>query len=57
MLELDDYDRAILRELRSDGRTPVAKLASIVGLSQTATRHRLQKLLSSDAVSVVVVSP
>jgi Lrp/AsnC family transcriptional regulator for asnA, asnC and gidA len=55
MIELDEYDRAILAELQDDGRMPVAQLSSVVGLSQTATRHRLQKMLSSDAIRVVAL--
>jgi len=55
MIELDEYDRAILAELQDDGRMPVAQLANVVGLSQTATRHRLQKMLSSEAIRVVAL--
>jgi Lrp/AsnC family transcriptional regulator for asnA, asnC and gidA len=55
MMKLDDSDRAILRELQTDGRMPVANLAKVVGLSQTATRHRLQKMLQSEAIQVVAV--
>ena len=55
MIVLDDYDKAILSKLQDDGRTPVAQLANLVGLSQTATRHRLQKILNSDAIQVVAV--
>ena len=54
-VELDEFDRAIIRKLQVDGRMPVAQLAKVVGLSQTATRHRLQKMLSDDAIQVVVV--
>ena len=54
-MELDEFDRAIIRKLQVDGRMPVAQLAKVVGLSQTATRHRLQKMLSDDAIQVVVV--
>ena len=54
-MELDESDKAIIRELQIDGRMPVAQLAKKVGLSQTATRHRLQKLLSHDAIQVVMV--
>ena len=49
-MKLDEYDRNILRKLQVDGRMSVAKLATGVGLSQTATRHRLQKMLRGDAI-------
>ena len=54
-MELDEFDRAIIRQLQVDGRMPVAQLSKVVGLSQTATRHRLQKMLNHDAIQVVVV--
>ena len=54
-MKLDGYDRAILRELQDEGRMPVAQLSKVVGLSQTATRHRLQKLLHSEAIKVVAI--
>ena len=54
-MNLDEYDRAILRELQVDGRMPVANLAKAVGLSETGTRNRLQKMLQSDAIQVVAV--
>ncbi len=54
-MDLDESDRAIIRELQIDGRTPVAQLAKVVGLSQTATRHRLQKMLNDEAIQIVVM--
>ncbi len=54
-MDLDETDRAIIRELQIDGRTPVAQLAKVVGLSQTATRHRLQKMLNDEAIQIVVM--
>ena len=54
-MKLDESDRRILRELQVDGRLPVAKLANVVGLSQTATRHRLQKMLKGDAIRIVAL--
>jgi DNA-binding Lrp family transcriptional regulator len=41
---MDDIDRAILRELRRDGRMPNAKLAEAVGLSPSACLRRLRLL-------------
>ena len=54
-MKFDDSDRVIVRELQTDGRMPVANLARVVGLSQTAVRHRLQKMLQSQAVQIVAV--
>jgi Lrp/AsnC family transcriptional regulator for asnA, asnC and gidA len=54
-MKLDEYNRAILRELQVDGRMPVAILAKAVGLSETGTRNRLQKLLQSGAFRIVAV--
>jgi DNA-binding Lrp family transcriptional regulator len=41
---MDDLDRAIIRELRRDGRIPNAALAEAVGLSPSACLRRLRLL-------------
>ncbi|QYU70766.1 Lrp/AsnC family transcriptional regulator [Leptolyngbya sp. 15MV] len=41
---MDEIDRAIIRELRRDGRIPNAKLADAVGLSPSACLRRLRML-------------
>jgi Lrp/AsnC family transcriptional regulator for asnA, asnC and gidA len=53
---VDDIDRAILRELQTDGRIPYADLGPKVGLSASAARQRLQRLIDSKAVQVVGVT-
>lgn len=53
---MDDIDRAILRELQVDGRIPYADLGPKVGLSPSAARLRLQRLLDTNAVQVVGVT-
>ncbi|MES5824580.1 Lrp/AsnC family transcriptional regulator [Streptomyces sp. RG80] len=53
---MDDIDRAILRELQVDGRIPYADLGPKVGLSPSAARLRLQRLLDTQAVQVVGVT-
>ncbi|MFI8193775.1 Lrp/AsnC family transcriptional regulator [Streptomyces sp. NPDC085946] len=53
---MDDIDRAILRELQADGRIAYADLGPKVGLSASAARQRLQRLLDSRAVQVVGVT-
>ncbi|MGW2618030.1 Lrp/AsnC family transcriptional regulator [Streptomyces sp. NPDC001500] len=53
---MDDIDRAILRELQVDGRIPYAELGPKVGLSPSAARLRLQRLIDAKAVQVVGVT-
>jgi Lrp/AsnC family transcriptional regulator for asnA, asnC and gidA len=53
---MDDIDRAILRELQVDGRIAYADLGPKVGLSASAARQRLQRLLDTKAVQVVGVT-
>ncbi|MGW2723564.1 Lrp/AsnC family transcriptional regulator [Streptomyces sp. NPDC001492] len=53
---MDDIDRAILRELQTDGRIAYADLGPRVGLSASAARQRLQRLLDTKAVQVVGVT-
>ena len=44
MIALDDTDRAILRALRADGRLSARALGDQVGLSQSATWRRIDRL-------------
>jgi Lrp/AsnC family transcriptional regulator, regulator for asnA, asnC and gidA len=53
---LDDIDKAIIRELQLDGRTPYAKLGPAVGLSQAAVRQRVQRLMENGVMQVVGVT-
>ncbi|MFJ6934870.1 Lrp/AsnC family transcriptional regulator [Streptomyces sp. NPDC101132] len=53
---MDDTDRAILRELQTDGRIPYAELGPKVGLSPSAARQRLQRLIDTKVVQVVGVT-
>jgi Lrp/AsnC family transcriptional regulator for asnA, asnC and gidA len=53
---LDDIDKAIIRELQLDGRTPYAKLGPAVGLSQAAARQRVQRLIENGVMQVVAVT-
>ncbi|MGQ4382544.1 Lrp/AsnC family transcriptional regulator [Streptomyces sp. SAS_270] len=53
---MDEIDRAILRELQVDGRIPYADLGPKVGLSPSAARLRLQRLIDAKAVQVVGVT-
>jgi Lrp/AsnC family transcriptional regulator for asnA, asnC and gidA len=53
---VDEIDRAILRELQTDGRIAYADLGPKVGLSASAARQRLQRLLDTKTVQVVGVT-
>jgi Lrp/AsnC family transcriptional regulator for asnA, asnC and gidA len=55
-LELDEIDKAVIRELQRDGRTPYAKLGPAVGLSQAAARQRVQRLIERGVMQVVAVT-
>ncbi|MFF8378414.1 Lrp/AsnC family transcriptional regulator [Streptomyces sp. NPDC015661] len=53
---MDEIDRAILQELQTDGRIPYAELGPKVGLSPSAARQRLQRLIDGKVVQVVGVT-
>jgi Lrp/AsnC family transcriptional regulator, regulator for asnA, asnC and gidA len=53
---IDEIDKAIIRELQLDGRTPYAKLGPAVGLSQAAVRQRVQRLIETGVMQVVAVT-
>jgi len=55
-LEIDETDKAIIRELQLDGRMPYSKLGPAVGLSQAAARQRVQRLIDSGVMQVVAVT-
>ena len=42
---LDAASKAIIEQLQEDGRRPYAEIAKAVGLSEAATRQRVQKLV------------
>lgn len=56
VIELDETDRAIINELQLDGRTPYSQLAPKVGLSEAATRQRVNRLVERGAMQVVAVT-
>lgn len=55
-VELDEVDRAVIRALQTDGRTPYSKLGPMVGLSQAAVRQRVQRLIDRGVMQVVAVT-
>ncbi len=54
--DLDDTDKLIISELQDDGRLAYAKLAPRVGLSEAATRQRVNKLTERGVMQIVAVS-
>lgn len=54
--ELDATDKAIIRQLQVDGRMPYAHLAPLVGLSEAATRQRVNRLVERGSMSIVAVT-
>lgn len=54
--EFDHIDKAIIRALQLDGRTPYSKLGPAVGLSQAAVRQRVQRLIETGVMQVVAVT-
>jgi Lrp/AsnC family transcriptional regulator, regulator for asnA, asnC and gidA len=55
-MTLDDIDRALIAALQEDGRLPYSRLAPAVGLSEAATRQRVQRLIDSGVIQVVAVA-
>jgi Lrp/AsnC family transcriptional regulator for asnA, asnC and gidA len=53
---LDETDKVIIRALQADGRMAYTRLAPAVGLSQAATRQRVQRLLESGVMQIVAVT-
>lgn len=47
-VSVDDLDRQIMALLRTNGRMPYKTIAQRVSLSETAVRHRVQRLLRNN---------
>ena len=50
-IEIDGIDKAILRALMKDARTPILEIARQVGISGAAIHQRLRKLEKSSIIS------
>jgi DNA-binding Lrp family transcriptional regulator len=48
---LDDLDRAILRELRADGRLSMRALAERVSLSRSSAHSRVERLIADGVIT------
>lgn len=55
-VSLDETSLAIIAELRQDGRRPYAAIGKAVGLSETAVRQRVQRLVDTGVVQIVAVT-
>ena len=53
---MDATDKAIIAELQVEGRLSYAKLAPRVGLSEAATRQRVNKLIEREVMEIVAVA-
>jgi Lrp/AsnC family transcriptional regulator, regulator for asnA, asnC and gidA len=53
---LDRLTKLIIEQLQQDGRRSYAAIARAVGLSEAATRQRVQKLIDEDVVQIVAVT-
>lgn len=47
---MDDTDRRLIAELRSDSRLPVATLAARLGVSRATVRNRIDRLLADGVI-------
>ena len=53
---VDEIDRAIIEQLQTDGRISYTKLGGNIGLSEAATRQRVQRLMDGEVLQVVAVT-
>ena len=53
---LDDRSKGIIEQLQQDGRRSYAAIARAVGLSEAATRQRVQHLIDEGVVQIVAVA-
>jgi DNA-binding Lrp family transcriptional regulator len=55
MMDLDEFDLALIEQLRMDGRVSFEALGARVGLSRTAARARVQKIFESGVLRVAAM--
>ena len=53
---LDEISKEIIGYLQQDGRAAYSTIAKHVGLSETAVRQRVQRLLEADVMQIVAVT-
>ena len=52
----DEIDSKIIDLLREDGRRTIAELSNTVGVSPTATRSRVNKLIGDEVLQIVAIT-
>jgi Lrp/AsnC family transcriptional regulator for asnA, asnC and gidA len=55
-LVLDDLSKRIIEQLQQDGRRSYAAIARAVGLSEAATRQRVQHLIDDGVIQIATVT-
>jgi Lrp/AsnC family transcriptional regulator for asnA, asnC and gidA len=53
---LDEVSKAIVEQLQTDGRRSYSEIGKAVGLSEPATRQRVQKLIDTGVMQIVAVT-
>jgi Lrp/AsnC family transcriptional regulator for asnA, asnC and gidA len=53
---LDDVSKKIIEQLQEDGRRPYGTIGRAVGLSESAVRQRVQRLLDTGVMQIVAVT-
>jgi Lrp/AsnC family transcriptional regulator for asnA, asnC and gidA len=53
---IDDRDREIIRNLQTDGRISYSQLGQLIGLSDAATRQRVNRLTARGVIDIVAVT-
>jgi Lrp/AsnC family transcriptional regulator, regulator for asnA, asnC and gidA len=53
---LDDISKQIIEKLQQDGRSSYAAIGKMVGLSETAVRIRVQRLIDAGVLQIVAVT-
>ncbi|HLH99506.1 MAG TPA: Lrp/AsnC family transcriptional regulator [Acidimicrobiales bacterium] len=53
---LDERSKRIIEQLQEDGRRSYAAIARAVGLSEAATRQRVQRLLEEGVIQIAAVT-
>jgi len=53
---LDDVSKRIIEQLQDDGRSSYAAIARAVGLSEAATRQRVQRLIDEGVVQIAAIT-
>jgi Lrp/AsnC family transcriptional regulator for asnA, asnC and gidA len=53
---LDDRSKSIIEQLQQDGRRSYAAIARAVGLSEAATRQRVQRLIDEGVIQIAAIT-